>query len=73
MIYFDLRFMSVYTLKLLQILLARFSQFDWSVAGEGRKKWPIFRKNNLKVRDLYISENFLNFRGGFAHFDWSLY
>ena len=50
MIYFDLRFMSVYTLKLLQILLARFSQFDWSVAGEGRKKWQIFDKNNLKIR-----------------------
>ena len=66
MIYFDLRFMSVYTLKLLQILLARFSQFDWSVAREGRKKWQIFDKSNLKIRktqDLYISEkNFL--RGG---------
>ena len=50
MIYFGLRFISVSTLELLQILLARFSQFDWSVAGEGRKKWPIFDKNNLKIR-----------------------
>ena len=44
------KFKFCYPLVSFQFIFARFTQFDWSIAGEGRKKWPIFGKNNLKIR-----------------------
>ena len=59
-----------YPLKLLQFIFARFTQFDWSIAGEGRKKWPIFWKKYLKIRKtqgIIYKQNRLT---KMAQFDW---